>query len=127
MSDTPPALTDLEREIMEEAWQHEEISVREMLDALNGQRGARQRAYTTVMTIMARLDRKGLLGRRREGKVDWYAPALTRDEYLEQRSRAEVGDLVEEYGDLALVHFARHMAGLDPKRRAQLRRLAGRG
>ena len=112
---------------MEVAWQHEEISVREMLDALNGQKGARQRAYTTVMTIMARLDRKGLLGRRREGKVDWYTPALTRDEYLEQRSRAEVGDLVDEYGDLALVHFARHMAGLDPKRRAQLRRLAGRG
>ena len=34
--------------------------------------------------------------------------------------------MVDEYGDVALAHFARHLAELDPKRRAQIRRLAQR-
>jgi predicted transcriptional regulator len=75
---------------------------------------------------MARLDRKGLLQRQRRGKTDVYAPVMTRDEYLEARAQAEVGALVDEFGEVALVHFARQMDKLDPKRREQLRRLARR-
>jgi predicted transcriptional regulator len=93
------------------------------MDALNA-RAAKERKYTTIMTIMARLDRKGLLERRREGKTDIYTATLSREQYLEARAREEVGALVDEYGDVALVHFARQMAGLDPKRREQLRRMA---
>jgi predicted transcriptional regulator len=96
-----------------------------VLEALNG-RTSKKRAYTTIMTIMSRLDRKGLLTRRREGKADVYVPALSRDDYLEARARAQVGALVDEYGDVALVHFARQMARLDPGRREKLRRLARR-
>ncbi len=108
---------------MEEVWSRGEATVRSVLEALNS-RATRARAYTTVMTTMARLDGKGMLVRRREGKTDVYAPAIERQDYLEARARAEVGALVDEFGDVALVHFARHMAKLDPKRREQLRRLA---
>ena len=121
----PPQLHELESAVMAEVWAGGEVSVRDVLDALNA-RSKRQRAYTTVMTIMARLDRKGLLTRKRDGKSHLYRPMLTREEYLEARARLEVGYLVDTYGDAALVHFARQMARLDPKRRAQLRRLAGR-
>lgn len=48
------------------------------------------------MTIMARLDKKGLLVRRREGKTDFYAPSLSREEYLAVRARTEVEDLVAQ-------------------------------
>ena len=108
---------------MEEMWRVDEARVREVMDAVNA-RNAKPRKYTTIMTIMARLDRKGLLERRREGRTDVYAASITRDEYLEARAREEVGALVDEYGDVALVHFARQMARLDPKRREQLRRMA---
>jgi predicted transcriptional regulator len=120
---TPPRLHDLEAEVMQEMWRVDEAPVRAVMEALNA-RSDKQRKYTTIMTIMARLARKGLLSRRREGKTDIYAAALTREQYLEARAREEVGALVEEYGDVALVHFARQMNGLDPKRREQLRRLA---
>jgi hypothetical protein len=40
------------------------------------------------------------------------------------RSRAEVEGLVAQYGDLALSHFARQVASLDPARRRALQRLA---
>jgi predicted transcriptional regulator len=120
---TPPRLHDLEAEVMQAMWRVDEAPVRAVMEALNA-RSDKERKYTTIMTIMARLARKGLLTRRRQGKTDIYAAALTREQYLEARARAEVGALVEEYGDVALVHFARQMNGLDPKRREQLRRLA---
>jgi predicted transcriptional regulator len=121
----PPRLHDLEAEVMQEMWHAEQAKVRTVMDALNA-RTDRERKYTTIMTIMARLHRKGLLARRREGKTDIYAPAISRRDYLEARAREEVGALIDEYGEVALVHFARQINELDPKRREQLRRLARR-
>jgi hypothetical protein len=60
----------------------------------------------------------GLLERRSMNAGYVYSPRLSRSEYREARARAEVGALVNEYGEVALVHFARHMAELDPERRA---------
>lgn len=109
---------------MEEMWRNRETAtVREVLEALN--RGRKQRAYTTVMTIMARLYRKGLLLRKRDGKTDVYTVALSRDEYRDRRARAEVEALVTEFGDVALAHFSQQVDGLDPKRVKALRELAG--
>lgn len=122
---TPPGLHEFESELMELLWELGEGNVRAALEELN-RRSNKERKYTTVMTTMARLDKKGLLVRRREGKTDFYKPAMTREEYLEARAPAEVGALVDNYGEAALVHFARQMDQLDPKRREQLLRLAQR-
>lgn len=119
----PPPLHELESEVMEAVWDRGESTVREVMYTLNARSG-RERAYTTYMTIMARLHKKGLLSRRREGKTDFYAPALTREQYAAERASAEVDGLVEQYGDVALSHFARQIASLDPARRRALERLA---
>jgi len=122
----PPGLHEFESTLMEIVWELGESNVRAVLDEIN-ERSDKERKYTTVMTTMARLERKGLLVRRRQGKTDYYTPVHTREQYLETRARAEVGALIENYGEAALVHFARQMDQLDPKRREQLRRLARRG
>ena len=119
----PPPLHELESEVMEELWSTGEATVRAVMDALN-ERAAKPRAYTTYMTIMARLHTKGLLARRRDGKTDYYAPVFERNEYLERRARSEVEQLVAQYGDYALSNFAAQMASLDPARRRALQRLA---
>jgi predicted transcriptional regulator len=119
----PPALHDLEAEVMDEVWCHDETSVRSVMEACNRDR-SRPRAYTTYLTIMVRLDRKGLLRRRREGKTDFYRPRLSKAEYQAARAEAEVDALVDQYGDVALSHFARQMEQLDPERRRALQRLA---
>jgi predicted transcriptional regulator len=108
---------------MNEAWRHEELSVRELMDRLN-RRAQKPRAYTTYMTVMARLDRKGLLSRRREGKTDIYSPTFSRDEYRSLRAQAEVKGLVRQFGDVALAQFAKQMDELEPKHLEELRRLA---
>jgi predicted transcriptional regulator len=123
---TPPALHELESEVMEELWSRGEASVRAVMEALNAH-AAGKRAYTTYMTIMARLYKKGVLERRREGKTDFYTPKLSREEFMASRARAEVEGLVAQYGDVALSHFARQVASLDPARRRALQRLARKG
>jgi predicted transcriptional regulator len=121
-----PVLHALESEVMEELWARSEATVREVQEALNA-RGGKVRAYTTLLTVMTRLDAKGLLVRRRAGRLDVYAPAIARDEYLQRRAEAQVAALVEDYGDLALAHFARHIGALDAERLETLRKLAGGG
>jgi predicted transcriptional regulator len=124
-TDIPPPLHELEAEVMEAVWSsgQDEVTVREIMDVLN-RRTKSPRAYTTYMTIMRRLDSKGLLTRRREGKTDIYRPVYSQAQYADLRAQAGVDQLVEQYGEVALGHFARQMADLDPKRRRQLQRLA---
>jgi predicted transcriptional regulator len=119
----PPPLHELEAEIMHELWEQGECTVRTVLDAINA-RSTPTRAYTTILTVMQRLHAKDLLRRERRGRRDVYVATLTREEYAEARAEAEVGALVAEYGDVALAHFSRHIRGLDPERREQIRRLA---
>src|ERR1700739_4560555 len=121
--DAPPSLHPLEAEVMEKLWSSGEAPVRAVMDALN-KRTSKKRAYTTYMTIMARLHKKGMLVRRREGKTDFYAPSQDREQYEALRARAQVEDLVAQYGDVALSNFAQQMASLDPARRRALQRLA---
>ncbi|MEJ7893073.1 MAG: BlaI/MecI/CopY family transcriptional regulator [Solirubrobacteraceae bacterium] len=124
--DIPPPLHEVEAEVMEEVWRLGEATVRDVLAALN-EHSDKQRAYTTIMTVLARLERKGILERRKEGKGFVYAPRATREDYLEARAEAAVEALVDEFGEVALVNFAKQMSKIDGPRREQLRRLARRG
>lgn len=119
----PPPLHELESEVMEDVWRAGESTVREVMERLNP-RTSKPRAYTTYMTVMARLHKKGVLDRRRDGKTDFYAPTLSREQFMAARAKSEVAELVAQYGDVALSHFARQFASLDPARRRALQRLA---
>src|SRR5437588_8604560 len=120
----PPVLHELESEIMEHIWRRSgETTVREVMEALN-RKAKPPRAYTTYMTVMRRLNDKGLLDRTRSGRHDTYAPRLSREQYQQRRAGAEVRGLVDQFGEVALAHFAKSLSTLDPARRRQLRRLA---
>ena len=121
----PPPLHELEAEVMDVVWRLDEASVRDVMASVNAATG-RDRAYTTYMTIMGRLDGKGMLSRRREGKTDLYTPSYTREQYADLRAETELESVVDQYGDVALAHIARRMAALDPQRRRALQRLARR-
>ena len=121
----PPPLHELETIVMEEVWRQGETNVKLVMEALN-RVAKRPRAYTTYMTVMRRLDDKGLLARTRNGRRDTYVPRLSREEYQERRARAEVRGLVDEFGDVALAHFVQTLHPLSPARLRRLRELAGR-
>lgn len=123
----PGSIAGLELEAMEEIWSRDgaAVTVRDVLEALND-RDAKQRAYTTLMTTLVRLHGKGLLTRSRQGRTLWYRETMSQQEYQRTRASAEVDALVNAYGEEALVQFTRRVAAQDPRRRAQLRRLARR-
>jgi len=56
---------------------------------------SRPLAYTTIMTVLDRLVRKGMLARRKVGRSFTYSPQAT----LETARRAAVRELVEGYFD----------------------------
>jgi predicted transcriptional regulator len=65
----------LERTVMGVVWKAGEINVREACELLDS-----TIAYTTVMTTMDRLFKKGLLARRKVGRAFVYSAAATRQE-----------------------------------------------
>lgn len=70
------ALGHLERQVMDVVWESDRVSVREVRA-----RVTRPVAYTTVMTTMDRLFKKGVLLREREGRAFVYRAALSRQEF----------------------------------------------
>ena len=69
-------LGKLERETLEEVWRRGEASVGEVHAAF-GERVA----YTTLMTTLDRLYKKGLVSRAKSGRAFLYSPRVTREEF----------------------------------------------
>ncbi len=69
------AFGPLEREVMEIVWQGEAMSVRDVQERL-----PRSIAYTTAMTTLDRLFKKGFVSREREGRAFLYSPAHSRED-----------------------------------------------
>lgn len=73
---TMAILGELELQIMEILWRQEEVlSVREVHEALLQDRPL---AYTTVMTVLDRLAKKGIVSRVRDGRAWRYRSADSR-------------------------------------------------
>ena len=108
---------------MDVVWRRGSASVREVADALGGDA---QLAYTTVMTIMSRLAKKGVLDRKLSGRAYVYAPQLTREAYDTARARTQARGLIEQFGELAVAQFAEELQDVDPARARRLGELLRR-
>ncbi|MBN8870769.1 MAG: BlaI/MecI/CopY family transcriptional regulator [Solirubrobacterales bacterium] len=120
-----PGLSDLERLVMEQVWDsQDDVTVRQIVDRVNAV-SDKERAYTTLMTIMSRLESKGMLKKQKRPRSDLFSPAVGKQEYLEARAKVEVDALVGEYGEIARALFVREIEESDPQAVEKLRRLAG--
>jgi predicted transcriptional regulator len=80
----------LELECLKVLWTLGEGNVKDVRQALTG---SRRLAYTTVMTVLDRLARKGGVARRKVGRSFVYAPVLSRGVLR----RLAVQDLVDRF------------------------------
>jgi predicted transcriptional regulator len=111
-------LGKLEERVMELMWAAGARSVRDVVRALGG-----KLAYTTVMTTLDRLYKKGLLARVKEGNAFVYHAATSRDEYHRRVVEETVTALLAKSGDPVLAGFVDAAAARDTRNLARLERL----
>ncbi|GGR98936.1 penicillinase repressor [Micromonospora fulviviridis] len=93
----------LEAAVMEVLWRADQpLLVRDVLDGLTTDRAL---AYTTVLTVLDNLHRKGWAAREKDGKAYRYRPAGTREEITARTLRHVLETSTDP--DLVLLHFAR--------------------
>jgi len=98
-------LGDLERQVMEILWAGfgSELTGRDVAARLPGH------AYTTVLTVLGRLEHKGLVRRERSHTTHRYAAIETREAYVAEVMHEALEGTSDR--DAALVRFAQTVSG----------------
>jgi predicted transcriptional regulator len=101
-------LGDLERTIMDRLWAIDPatpeaaMSVREIHDSIAEER---EIAYTTVMTVLDRMAKKGLVTRERDGRAWRYLPVSTSEELTAHLLRDSLEHIESSDRRAAMLHF----------------------
>jgi BlaI family transcriptional regulator, penicillinase repressor len=91
----PPRLTALQLAVMQVLWSRDEASVTDVQHAMTG----RRLALTTVATMLVRLEQRGLVGHRTEGRQYIYRSRVSPADVRETVTRELLRDLFD--GDVA--------------------------
>jgi BlaI family transcriptional regulator, penicillinase repressor len=112
-------LTDLQIDILDVIWNRGEATVAEVQEALLETRAL---AMTTVATLLSRLEKRGVVAHRTEGRQFVYRPAVTREQVRESMVSALTSRMFR--GDVAaLVSHLLTEAEISPGDLAQVERL----
>src|SRR5262245_53876588 len=115
---TPLRLGDLQVAILRVLWDEGEATVARVTDALSGKR----RAPTTIATMLTKMERKGLVRHRVDGRQFVYRAQVSEQEV----TRTMVADLTQRLfeGDVsALVSHLLHSQEIDREELVRLRAL----
>ena len=72
-----PQPSDLETKVLSVLWEHGASTVRQVLSLLPDRK---ERAYTTILTVLQGMEKKQLVSRTRDGMAHVYRPEVNRDE-----------------------------------------------
>jgi predicted transcriptional regulator len=116
------ALGDLEVQVMRRIWaRREPVTVRDVLGDLRTERPI---AYTTVMTVMGNLQKKGWLRRHAEGRAYRYEPLVSAEEYSAGLMRQALAASTDR--PAVLMHFIEELSAEEAKALEEAyRRLTG--
>ena len=92
----PPGETDLgdaELEVLKALWDLGRAPVREVMNHLH--EAGRHVAYTTVLTVLSRLEQKGVVASDKSGVAYVYRPAVTRARVTRSRLRSLIEQLYD--------------------------------
>ncbi|HEY0153925.1 MAG TPA: BlaI/MecI/CopY family transcriptional regulator [Longimicrobium sp.] len=93
-------LYDRELEVMQVLWDRGPSTVAEVRDAIPD-----EMAYTTVLTVLRRLEEKGYAGHEEEGRAHRYFPRVQRQQVRESAVERLLGRLFQGSPELLLTHL----------------------
>lgn len=112
----PVKLSSRQLAIMRVLWDREEATVAEVQESLQLEKPL---AYSTVATMMTRMEQKGLLTHRAEGRVFYYRPAVSE----EGAGTSMVGELVERIFGGSPAQLVNHLLESEQVDASELRRI----
>jgi len=81
-------ISEAEMKIMEKVWENGEmITVLELISMLTEEEKEETWIYQKVATFLTRLEKKGMLSKMKEGKVLYYYPLISREQYNEDAAK----------------------------------------
>jgi predicted transcriptional regulator len=113
------ALGELEERVMTILWDEHPLSVRDVCARMKRSK----LAYTTVMTTLDRLHKKGVLARTKQGNAFLYLPAIDRSEYQRRVVETALAPMFEQGAAPVLAAFVDMAAQVDESNLARLERL----
>lgn len=113
-------LSELEQEVMNIVWELKNCSVREVRAELSK---SKKLAYTTVATILQRLNDKGVVARKGLGQTYSYAPKFSKAVYSKNIAQSFIQKFFSSYGDNAIASFAETLDKLPSKKKKHLLKL----
>ena len=113
----PHRLGDLQLRIMKVLWERSEATVAEVLDALDN--GDANLAYTTIATMLRKMEARGLVAHRVEGRSFIYRARVA----AEDVSRSMSDHLVDRLFEGSLLDAVNHLLSSREVSRDELRQL----
>ncbi len=118
MNSSGQFLGELEKEIMDVVWvSRKPVTVREVFETISKKRKI---AYTTVMTIMGRLVKKGLHKQEVAGKIYHYKAKYSKEKFLTKLSRQILQNLFSSFGKVAIASFTQELEKIHPDKKSKL-------
>jgi BlaI family penicillinase repressor len=98
--------SDRELEALKILWDREELTVRELADAMNASAASfkDELAYTTVLSLLQVMEQKGFVTHRREGKAYVYLPKIPRQSTVRRLANTFLEKVFDGAVDEYLVH-----------------------
>ena len=113
-------LGDLERLVMDILWNRGDVTGREVLEEIEK---TRPLALTTILTVMDRLLKKGLIKRKKRGGVFVYTPSISRDDFVRQVSEEVMQGILDISTSSAASSFVDILYKTSPEEMDRLSRL----
>lgn len=82
--------SDLEMQVLSVLWERGPCTARDMLEAMPD---GKQRAYTSILSVMQVMEKKGLLIHTSKGNAHVYSPAVRREQVLKPFLRKVVTEV----------------------------------
>ena len=123
MARRPQDVTEAELEVLRALWDTGAAPIRSLADRIYPRGGASE--YATVQKLLERLEDKGHVSHRSEGRVNVYTARVGREELVARRLR----DTAEQLCDGSLTPLLTHLVSagrLTPEELRELRRLVDR-